>query len=161
MSLIKTLLKESILNNRDRNLLKNSTWKDFDIDMETDHEFLDSEVIFKKRLTFDLADYFTVDVVYESKSPEIVRIDGMWLDDELRGLGIGYKVFEAIAVKFGAIFDSKSNMSKDGKQLFEKISKDNNFEVIGLDSEIYAYVLVLHKSNPNNQKAKQWFDGYS
>ena len=85
----------------------------------------------------------------------------MWLDDELRGLGIGYKVFEAIAVKFGAIYDSKSNMSKDGKQLFEKISKDDNFEVIGLDSEIYAHVLVLHKSNPNNQKAKKWFDGYS
>jgi len=161
MSLIKIVLKESISSTNDKTILKNSTWKDFDIDMNSKHEFLNSEVIFNKELSFDLSEYFTVDVVYESKPLQIVRIDGLWLDDDLRGLGIGYKVFKAIAVKFGSIFDSKKNMSKEGRRLFEKISQDEDFEVIGLDSEIYTHVLVIHKANPISDKLKEWFDKYN
>jgi hypothetical protein len=162
MSLIKTLLKESILSSNDKTILKNSTWKDYDIqDILPIHKYLDSEVIFNKELSFDLSEYFTVDVVYESKPLQIVRIDGLWLDDDLRGLGIGYKAFKAIAVKFGSIFDSKKNMSKDGRKLFEKISQDEDFEVLGLDSEQSKYVLVIHKANPLSDKLKEWFKKYN
>lgn len=133
------------ITNRDIQTLKNSTWKDFDIDTDVNHPYLESEIIFNKLLSFDLSEYFTVDMVYIQQNPPIVQIDGMWLDDELRGLGIGFKTFEMIARTKGMIYENKSNMSTDGKKLFEKLSKKPEFKVVGLKDSTTKDVIVIYK----------------
>lgn len=145
MSLIEIVTKDTEGNEpteADKALLRSSSYKDFFIE-KTSGDYLSTEVVFNKNLSFDLSELFVVDVSTKRiNNLEVAVIDSMYLDDSLRSLGIGYKVFKAILVQFGAIYDLKKNMSRHGEEMFKKLSREPSVSSLGVDDSSLKYILL-------------------
>lgn len=105
--------------------------------------FLPDEIqsrIRASKINFDYVEFKIDNIGFDN------RTHTMGIDDKLKGLGLGYKCYKALAKHLGWL-TSHSNASSDAKNVWRKLIKDNDFYSILSKYSVMIIDKSLSKDN--------------